>query len=324
MKKLIILLILLTGFVWGQNRNILDSGNSTSDTLSGGPIASISLEGTADSIWVHDSGTSVAAGDVVLITGTGDGNYDTQHTVLEADVDSFMVAATYTATGTGFYGQIYTGTSRDLLVINRPFASILIKTYNSHTGAITCTLQVQFSQDNSNWDKTYSRTVADETDTTFAFRVEGRYYRVKYFNVRITQTAFRLSSILHLEDMTGGMVLSNSVPSEPLYVKEVLDTDLTRLDTVLNAGNTITTLSALLSSVNLIGGGFTITNEQSGESIAVGSSATNTGVGSTNSGDILLYKEAFYDWINFYTTSADVYIKGSAATTMFRLKLAYK
>lgn len=206
MKKLIILLMLIGGIVWGQSRNTLDSGNSTSDTLSGGPIASISLEGTADSIWVIDVNTQVVAGDVVVIVGTGNGAYDTEHTVIEADADSFMVAATFTATGTGYYGQVYIGTSRDLLVINRPFASILVKVYNAHAGTISTTLQVQFSQDNSNW-KTYSRTIADETDTTFAFRVEGRYYRVRYINATIRQTAFRLSSILHLEDMTAGMNL---------------------------------------------------------------------------------------------------------------------
>lgn len=329
--------MLICSVVWGQ-RNRLDINNTTTTALVGGPIASISLEGTADSIWVHDSGTLVAAGDSIAITGTGDGAYDITHLVLDADVDSFLVAATYTLTGTGTYGEVYTGTATDLLKPGHKWGSVGISVYNAHTGAISTTLQVQFSQDKSNWNSNYSTTVTDETNTTVAYSTESRYYRVRYLNVTVDQGAFRLESILYETDQSvsgfladstltiSGTVTANvaNTSATPLFTDEVLDTDLTRADTVLNAGNSITTLSALLSSQTLTGGGFTITNEQSGETLVVGSSSTNTGAGSTNSGTILLYKESFSDWINFFTSTTQPYIKGSAATTMFRLQIAHQ
>jgi hypothetical protein len=108
-----------------------------------------------------------------------------------ADTNSEVSTANSTSTALNANG-VFTGTSEEV----KDIASIVIQVYSSHASAANG-LQIQFSTNNSNWDKVVLYNVAATTPINLVEFPRARYYRVVYTNGATLQTAFRLQTIFH-------------------------------------------------------------------------------------------------------------------------------
>ena len=128
--------------------------------------------------------TTVASGPDVETTTVG-GNH-VQHVYPQGIVDSNN-STTSTLSGSG----TYTGTGTDVTLY-----STLTVMFDTDVDG---TLKVQFSADNSNWDRE-KEIVADtdiSTGSVHTFEIISQYYRVVYENGSSAQSHFRLQAILH-------------------------------------------------------------------------------------------------------------------------------
>ena len=95
-------------------------------------------------------------------------------------------------------GFLFTGTGFDCL----GYTSVVCTLYASHDSAASG-MTFQFSTDNSNWDdiNTFTMDVSDSNTRRFQFPVTARYFRIVYTNGGTNQTAFRVQTILHTENV---------------------------------------------------------------------------------------------------------------------------
>jgi hypothetical protein len=103
---------------------------------------------------------------------------------------------------------VFTGTARDILNYN----AVSVEVFADQNSA-TDGLQIQFSKDGTNWDKTTSFTVTASTGQTHTFAALSQYFRLKYTNGAIAQGTFRLTALLH----------PLSVGPEVIRVKDTVD-----------------------------------------------------------------------------------------------------
>jgi hypothetical protein len=102
-----------------------------------------------------------------------------------------IVSTNNSTTSTLGSNGVYTGTGEN----NVGYAVLLVNVFadqNSAAGG----LQVQQSQDNTNWDISDSWTVAASTALQTQVALVAKFYRIKYTNGTSAQGAFRLQAIL--------------------------------------------------------------------------------------------------------------------------------
>ncbi|MFT6765180.1 MAG: hypothetical protein ACJAZS_000047 [Alteromonas naphthalenivorans] len=154
------------------------------------------------------------------------------------------------------------------------FSSILVTAYGTPSTA-TGTLHVDFSPDNINWDRTKSFAINDLTqDLHHSLLTLNQYYRIRYVNDAVAQTAFRLQTLLHTEKptetnpATGIQSISNSSTTNvggQTTLNEggqlsAIDTTVTVIDaTVFDNNTTIKIDSEYMSITNISSNDLTVT-----------------------------------------------------------------
>ena len=94
--------------------------------------------------------------------------------------------------------EVFIGTSEDITM----FASVSIQVFASHASA-TDGLSIEFSTDGTNWDEKHLATVAAAASSEAILPAHAKFFRIIYTNGGITQTAFRLQTIFHVQPLTG-------------------------------------------------------------------------------------------------------------------------
>jgi hypothetical protein len=110
---------------------------------------------------------------------------------------------------------VYTGTAEDML----GYAQVALSVH-SDVSSTDGGLQLQWSQDGTNWDDSYDFHLDHTISTTrrFQFPVCARYFRVKYTNGGTETADFRIQTILH----RGNILTSiHSVGSEVIHDRSV-------------------------------------------------------------------------------------------------------
>jgi hypothetical protein len=93
---------------------------------------------------------------------------------------------------------VFTGTSEDIST----FASVSVQVFASHASA-TDGLSMEFSTDGTNWDEKHTATIMAGTERAFIFPAHASFFRIVYTNGATLQTAFRLQTILHVQNLPG-------------------------------------------------------------------------------------------------------------------------
>lgn len=89
-------------------------------------------------------------------------------------------------------GATFTGTGVEV----KDYAGIAIQVFTDRVSA-TDGMQLQWSQDNTNWDETLSFTLSASVAASYLVGPRARYFRVVLTNGGVTQTVLRLQTILH-------------------------------------------------------------------------------------------------------------------------------
>jgi len=89
-------------------------------------------------------------------------------------------------------GATFTGTGVEV----KDYAGIGIQVFTDQVSA-TDGMQLQWSQDNTNWDETLSFTLSASVAASYLVGPRARYFRVVLTNGGVTQTVLRLQVILH-------------------------------------------------------------------------------------------------------------------------------
>lgn len=134
----------------------------------------------------NDAGTTLAGSDLDYYPLTTDASG-----ALRVDLNG-VVSTNNSTTGTLGIGGVFTGSSDDAINYNEIRVSIIA----SHASA-TDGLSLQQSSDNSNWDITDTYTIPATTGKTYSVPRQARYIRVVYTNGGVTQTSFRMQTILN-------------------------------------------------------------------------------------------------------------------------------
>jgi hypothetical protein len=90
-------------------------------------------------------------------------------------------------------GSVFTGPADDV----SGFAAIMVNVFADQAG----TLAPQFSSNGTNWDFVGSHAIAANVGQMFVFRPGTQFFRLVYTNGGTNQGAFRLQTILHLDDI---------------------------------------------------------------------------------------------------------------------------
>lgn len=127
--------------------------------------------------------TGAGTGGTGAATGTGAGS-PVSYSTLISTVNSSV-------TPLGISG-VFTGTSEE--VVN--FAEVRVSIWASHASA-TDGLQMQQSNDGTNWDNVDTYSVPATTGKAFGSGIGARYFRVIYTNGATAQTGFRMQTTYH-------------------------------------------------------------------------------------------------------------------------------
>ena len=87
---------------------------------------------------------------------------------------------------------VFTGTGETVLA----YAAISLNIRASHAAAADG-ISVEWSNDNTNWDRTEKWDYIADKPFSVCLRPKGEFYRVVYTNAGVAQTTFRLETILH-------------------------------------------------------------------------------------------------------------------------------
>jgi hypothetical protein len=114
-----------------------------------------------------------------------------------SDNDNNLVSTNNSTTSTLANDAVWTATGDDVSA----YAAVTVTLDSSHDSAASG-MTFQFSTDNSNWDDvyTFSYTAADGS-RRFQFPVTSQYFRNVYTNGGVTQTHFRVQTILHKQNV---------------------------------------------------------------------------------------------------------------------------
>lgn len=144
----------------------------------------------------HDAELSKA-----VITGKNpDGNFDNERV-------SGPSAVNTTTTPLGI-GGVFTGTAVEVI----DYSTVNINIFTDQDSA-TDGLEVQFSQDGTNWDHIHYFTISANVSRGYNLAAENKYVRVKYTNGAVAQGAFRLTVLLK----TKAVSTSTYTLDDPLY-----------------------------------------------------------------------------------------------------------
>jgi hypothetical protein len=113
--------------------------------------------------------------------------------ILANPVAGASVLSTVNSSSTPLSGNATFTGSGELCI---DYASIVIQVYSSHASA-SGGLQVQFSTNNTNWDKAVVYTVSATQPENYIEFPRARYMRIVYTNGATLQTSFRLQTIFH-------------------------------------------------------------------------------------------------------------------------------
>ncbi len=105
--------------------------------------------------------------------------------------DAIVSTANSTATNLTASG-VFTGIGEDV----SQYASITLSVFANQPSAINGAT-IQFSTNNTQWDRVISRSINANQGESFVYPVEAQYYRVVYTNGGASQSQFRLQSIFH-------------------------------------------------------------------------------------------------------------------------------
>ncbi len=128
-------------------------------------------------------------------------------------------------------GGIFTGIGTDV----GSFNSVTIQLF-ADVDSATDGMCFQFSTDGTNWDDSndYNLDVSLSNARRFQFPVTAQYFRVKYENGNVSQTQFRVQTILHNSDVL---------------------TSIHRLDTGLTNDRSVTVTKSVIAGETSAGGG---------------------------------------------------------------------
>jgi hypothetical protein len=120
-----------------------------------------------------------------------------------------VVDANNSTTTTLLANATYTGTSTSIL----NYSSVALMVY-ANVASATNGVQIQFSEDNTNWDdsSSFSFTPGTAPNQGQAYKSPARaqYYRVVYINGSTNQTTFRLQTVLKTNAILGDSVAIGS------------------------------------------------------------------------------------------------------------------
>jgi len=113
---------------------------------------------------------------------------------LGVDTGAADIVSTSNSTSTPLAGSgTFTGTGEDIL----RYASVTVALYAEPSTA-TGTLYFEFSTDGTNWDVSIPLVVSNPTiQVPIPLRTVAQYFRVRYENDGVVQTAFRMQTLLH-------------------------------------------------------------------------------------------------------------------------------
>jgi hypothetical protein len=116
---------------------------------------------------------------------------DSLPVVISSDPLPNKVSTVNSSTATLGSGASFTGTGEDLSNYQGVAVSVIADEASAADG-----LKIEFSSDNTNWDLSHTFTVAADVARHYTFAVEAKWFRVRYINGGVSQSAFRLQSIL--------------------------------------------------------------------------------------------------------------------------------
>ena len=93
---------------------------------------------------------------------------------------------------------VYTATSTD--ITQAESIHVFIKTDQS------CTLYMEFSTDNSNWDDSIPYTISGVYGGTFRSDVHAQYFRVRLINGPVAQTLLRMQTVLYQQELLNAIL----------------------------------------------------------------------------------------------------------------------
>jgi hypothetical protein len=117
-----------------------------------------------------------------------------------------VVSATNSSTAALGANGTYTGTGVSIL----PYGAVIVSVY-SNVSSATDGVQIQFSQDNTNWNDSVTATYtaggpAPNDGQVYGANARGQYVRVVYKNGGSAQSTFRIQTILSVTNTTGDTI----------------------------------------------------------------------------------------------------------------------
>lgn len=110
-----------------------------------------------------------------------------------ADIMSNAVSTVNSTTTNLAGGVAFTGTSEDI----SKYAEVRVSIFSSHASA-TDGLQLQQSNDGTNWDQVDSYSIPAATGKTFGAGAGSRFYRLVYTNGATLTTSLRIQTTYHV------------------------------------------------------------------------------------------------------------------------------
>lgn len=185
---------------------VTDNGGSlTVDGTVAVSNATFPVTDNGGSITVDDGGSSLTVDGTVSTTPN-------DQTVISTDNST-----TTPLSGSGSWS----GAAEDILA----YSEVTLAMYATPSNA-TGTLYFEFSPDGTNWDVSIPTTVSDPTYVLpIPLRTVARYYRARYVNDGVAQTAFRLNTVLH----RGAAKMLTRTAETPLIATEPVEVTKTIL-----------------------------------------------------------------------------------------------
>src|SRR5208282_2258391 len=249
----------------------INAANSSTAALISLAVTGASYSGSSlvlTGAWAG-GGSSAYVGFVFWVagfTGAATGNNSTGATGFTCTASS-AGSVTLTVTGgyNGFAGtpvasQMFIGTAVDCTT--SPVSAISMFAI-SDKQSLTNGVQLQWSQDNTNWDKVQDVTAYANNCAFVSDKVRGRYFRVVYINGSTTQTYFRLQTL------TSGTNTSGTVRD--------LDTNVGGDDEAQLVRAIITGVASLGTPPNLTTGVYTqvVTDVYGSQQVVIGGQAAD-------------------------------------------------
>jgi hypothetical protein len=147
---------------------------------------------------------------------------------------------------------VYTGTGEEVI----DYSSLVLNIISDQNSA-TNGLSVEFSSDNTNWDKKETYTLVAGVGYAIECTIKARYFRVVYTNGSVSQGSFRLQTIFRTNGIIHDKTLSGNVKCSIEEVKSTIPVSVTEpkstTATLSNVSGSVSSGTLLASNSSRLG-----------------------------------------------------------------------